>query len=831
MPRVFGALLIGGEKMVAKVVLNSVSHATDSIYDYLIPDDISICVGMRVVVPFGKGNKTYEGYVVDVAENSEFESLKSIISLADDFIYFNKNDVEIADFMRHRYFCKYSEAIKLLLPPNVNIKFKNFYFLNPSHSEAAKIQVRHSLVYEKIVSLLSEYNRLSFDEISEKIKGKNIKSALLNLIEMGVISETTVSSQSIKDNEITVVYPKTEKEELYALADKIRKRAPKQAEILETVCDYNSIRLSELLEVCNTTHSTVKALEKKEYIFFDKEIVRAELFDYSKIENVKKFDLTYEQQKIVDEIGEDILKNDTSSYLLHGVTGSGKTEVYLHLIEKCIKSGKNAVFLVPEISLTPQMIRQVITRFGESAAVLHSSLTIRERYDQWKKIRCGEVNVVVGARSAIFAPFDRIGLIIVDEEHESSYKSDLSPKYNTIEIARFRAKQHNSTLLLASATPSVETYYLASTGKIKLLKLKNRINNVSMPYIEVVDMREELKQGNTGTLSEPLKNAIEDNINNRFKTILFLNRRGYSGFIQCRSCGYVIQCPNCNISMTYHKSSRNFVCHYCDYQSEIIEKCPQCGSNHIKFSGDGTQKVEDELSILFPHAKILRMDADTTSSRNSHDRILKEFEQENSDILIGTQMITKGLDFEKVTLVGVLSADMSLHTDDFRSDEKTFDLITQVCGRAGRGKYGGRAIIQAYDPNNETIQFSKSLDYERFFKREIDVRKLLVYPPFCEIINFVFSSENELISFESAKKFHFMLRDALAAEECLEYVVAYRIVPAPLYKISGKYRYRFIMKLNYNRKVYNIIHRVSAQYRKSVEAANLIIDINPYNLS
>jgi len=817
--------------MVAKVILNKNTRATDYIYDYLIPEDMDLHIGMRVVVPFGNGNKTTEGYIVGTSENTEFENLKSIIKAVDDFIYFDESSVKMVEFIHHRYFCQYSEAIKLLLPPNVNTKFTTYYSFNQANHDINAEEISGSVLLEKIVSAISDAGKMTFEELSAITKSRSLHTALNRLTELGVITKTTVHNENIKDAEITVIKPSMDKDELYIVADKIRKRAPKQASVVETVCDYGAIHLTKLLEICDTTHGTVNTLVEKGYIFADKEVVRNDISGFDKIDLVEKPVLTAQQQVIVDKISEDISENNHSAYLLHGVTGSGKTEVYLNLIEKCISNGKNAIFLVPEISLTPQMIRQVVGRFGENVAVLHSSLTARERYDQWKKIKCNEVNVVVGARSAVFAPFENIGLIIIDEEHESSYKSEMSPKYNTIEIARYRAKQCNSTLLLASATPSVETYYLAKTGKIKLLELKNRINNAQMPETHIVDMRAELKSGNTSILSTKLQEEIAYNLRNRFKTILFLNRRGYSGFIQCRGCGYVMQCPNCNISMTYHKSIRSLVCHYCDYKTPLFNICPECGSTHIKFSSDGTQKVEDEISSIFPEAKILRMDADTTASRNAHESILAEFHKEESDILIGTQMITKGLDFEKVTLVGVLAADMSLHTDDFRSDEKTFDLITQVCGRAGRGKYGGKAIIQAYDPENETVQFSKNLDYINFYEREIEVRRLLVYPPFCEIMNFIFSSEDDLAARDGAMLFQSMLKDNLSNSGYLNHVVAYRVVPAPLQRVNGKFRYRFIMKLNYSKAVYDIIHKTAEVYRKTKNTAGLSVDVNPYNMS
>lgn len=816
--------------MIAKIVLNRSAHATDGVYDYIIPQNMKISLGMRVVVPFGFGNKTEEGYVVEIAEKSEFKKLKSIIKTVDDFVYFDEKGVELADFMHHRYFSKLSECIKCLLPPSINTKFKSSYVVSTLNSQINEL-IKHSLVYEKIIDLLKSNGEMKFEELSSNFKGKNLKTALNELRELGVISEKIYVGQNIKDAEITIVKPFIEKENLYEIADKILKKAPKQAAVLETVCDYNGIYLSELLQICDTTHSTVNALVKKGYLTCEKEVVRAQVVDEFECVEENHVVLTNEQKNIIDTVGDDISTDRYAPYLLHGVTGSGKTEVYLNLIEKCLSCSKNAVFLVPEISLTPQMIRQVVSRFGENVAVLHSSLTLRERYDQWKKIKSGEVQVVVGARSAVFAPFDKFGLLIVDEEHENSYKSELSPKYSTIEIAKFRAKQNGAVLLLASATPSVETYYHAKTGKLKLLELNNRINNAKLPEISVVDMRNELKSGNTSILSRQLKEAISYNLENKLKTILFLNRRGYSGFVQCRSCGHVIECPNCNIAMTYHRNLSSHVCHYCDYKTPLVTVCPKCNSTHIKFGGDGTQKIEEELYSLFPDAKILRMDADTTSSKDAHRKILDEFSKEDSDILIGTQMITKGLDFEKVTLVGVLSADMSLNVDDFRSDEKTFDLITQVCGRAGRGKYSGKAIIQTYDPENETIEFSKTQDYKSFYNREIEVRRLLTYPPFCDIINFIFSSDSEEMAQKSALKFHNMLKEELSVNNKLDYVIAYKVMPAPLQKINGNFRYRFIMKLTYNKEIYNIIAQVGDKYRKDKNIANLVIDTNPYNLS
>jgi primosomal protein N' (replication factor Y) len=488
--------------------------------------------------------------------------------------------------------------------------------------------------------------------------------------------------------------------------------------------------------------------------------------------------------------------------------------------------GKKSILLVPEISLTPQMVSQVAARFGDRVAVIHSHLTQKQRFEQWKRIRENEVDVVVGARSAIFAPFDNIGLIIVDEEHENTYVSEFSPKYNAIEIAKFRARQFSSVLLLASATPLVESMFRAQNGKYKLLNMKNRVNSAFLPTTEIVDMRVEMNDGNMSIFSQRLMEEISLNLERGEQTILFLNRRGFSSFVSCRNCGYTPQCPNCNVSLTYHKSINKMICHYCDYAHPVYTLCPECGSKHIRHFGIGTQKVAEEIKSIFPKVRITRMDADTTSARYSHERLLESFKNHESDILIGTQMITKGLDFENVTLVGIIAADMSLNVDDYRAAERTFDLVTQVTGRAGRGALEGRAIIQTYNPENESIMAAARQDYYAFYNEEIELRKILVYPPFCEFVNFIFTSEEKRVAERTAKEFKTALEKVTTSREAIFYPVG----EAPLFRLNGRYRYRFLIKTRYSKELYNKIAELYSKISKKKASSQISIDVNPTNM-
>lgn len=813
--------------MIAEVVLNAFSRATDNVYHYLIPDKLidTVAVGVRVVVPFGKGNKLCEAYVIGLTDKSDFDNLKEISDVEDDYSYFDSKAVELIKFMVHRYFCSYISAVKAVIPVGVGTVFKRKITLNDNIGEDNKRYLEHSLRAKEIYNYLLD-GPVTYDKLSELITGKNLISILSTMQKKGIITVEESAHKGLKDTVKKRVALEISYEETTVLIDSMLKKAPARARCLEVLSDEGDILLSELIEYANVSKSVVDFLEKKGYISIYETIEREDIFNYDYEISDKHHNLTIDQQAVCDEVLDSIRKSEKKTYLLNGVTGSGKTEVYLELIQNTVNMGREAILLVPEISLTPQMVSRVNNRFGERVAVIHSSLTQKQRYEQWKRINEGEVDIVVGARSAVFAPFKNIGLIIIDEEHENTYKSEFSPKYNAIEIARFRGRQNNSVVLLASATPLVESTFRAETGKYKLLSMPKRINKFALPETIIADMRLEMSEGNMSIFSRKLIDEIALNLEKKEQTILFLNRRGFSSFVSCRSCGYVPQCPNCNVSLTYHKSIEKMVCHYCDYAHPTYNSCPQCSSKYIKHFGIGTQRVADEVKELFPKAKIIRMDADTTSARMSHEKLLAAFRNHDADILIGTQMITKGLDFENVTLVGVVAADMSLNLDDYRAAERTFDLITQVVGRAGRGEVKGRAVIQTYNPDNDTIINAANQDYDEFYRDEIELRKLLIYPPFCEFVNFVFTSEIK----DEAKKTAIQFRDSLTKQLEPSDAIVYGIGEAPLFKINNKYRYRFLIKTRYSWELYDKIAILYKQFCTKKNTSQISIDVNPSNM-
>jgi len=523
-----------------------------------------------------------------------------------------------------------------------------------------------------------------------------------------------------------------------------------------------------------------------------------------------------------------ILNSKKNIFLIHGVTGSGKTEVYMNMVQHMINKNKECIILVPEISLTPQMVERFKGRFGNDIAVFHSRLSDGERYDEWLRVKNKKVKVAIGARSAIFLPFDNLGLIIIDEEHESSYKSDSDPKYNAREIGELKCNIENCKLVLGSATPSVETYYRCMNGEIELLTLEKRADGAKLPFIKIVDMREELLKNNKSIFSRDLYNGINKALSNKEQIILFLNRRGFSTFISCRKCGYVFQCDNCDISLTYHSSGNYLSCHYCGRRYPIKKVCPKCGSRYVKHFGIGTEKIEEEIKYSFPEAKVLRMDFDTTRKKNSYEYIYNTFKNGEADILVGTQMITKGLDFKNVTLVGVIAADLSLNLPDFRAGEKTFQLITQVAGRAGRGKKAGNVIVQTYNPDNYSIKYSSLNDYKNFFKEEIGLRYNMNYPPFSKILSINISSKNEELLIKSIQKIGIILKNKLENNNKISI-----LGPSPciLSKIKEYYRWQILVKGELDIDLAdNIKNIVYTSLQNSYSDIRISLDINPNNL-
>lgn len=745
--------------MIAQIIINSNVKNLNKIFDYNVPTDLegTICVGDRVLVPFGNKKTFEEGFVIGLKEKTEYK-VKDIVKIQNE-IKLTKANIELAKLMAKRYFCNISDCIKLMLPPGTISK---------------NIENRIKDKKQRFV-----YLKKDIEEIEQDIESKIIKSE-------------------------------------------------KQKRVLNFLIQNDGIQTTDLEVITDTTSAILKTLQNKEYIEIIEQEVERNPFINKNIERTNKLKLTPEQKEAFEKIEKEIKEENYKEFLLYGVTGSGKTEIYLQAIEEVLKKGKTAIVLVPEISLTPQMVDRFISRFGqEDIAVLHSKLSVGERYDQWKKIKKGECKIVIGARSAIFAPINNLGLIIIDEEHDSSYKSETNPRYNAKELAGYIAKQNSIPLILGSATPDVCTYYKAKNNNIELLELTKRANNSKLPIVETVDLRMELANGNKSILSEKLYNEIEKNLLDKKQTILFLNRRGYSTFVMCRDCGYTVKCKNCNITMTYHLNTNKLKCHYCGHEEKSVLECPECHSKNIKYFGTGTQKLEEEINKIFPNASTIRMDIDTVSKKNSHEEILNKFKNENIDILIGTQMVVKGHHFPNVTLVGVIAADSSLYIEDYKASERTFQILTQVAGRAGREKLPGRVIIQTYNPENFAIECSKKQDYDKFYETEIELRKQLKYPPFCDIISIGLTDiDNNKIK-NVSERLYKNIKNLIEKENTNIFI--YKPLPCPIDKIKNRYRWRIIIKGKLTNKLINVIN-------KAIEITNskttrIIVDTNPSNLS
>ncbi len=602
--------------MIAEVIINRTAKKLNRTFDYHVPSELEglILVGSKILVPFGKGEKLEEAFVVGLKEKTDYTSkIKEIAKLEEQL---KDEQIELAKWMAKRYFCNVSDCIKLMLTPGTRTKDKE----------------------------------------------KRVQDKTINTVYLG---------KDIEEIEFDIETGKIKSE--------------KHKKIINFVKDNEGVTIPEIQMFTDASRAIVNTLIKNGYLeIIEQKVERnpLNLKDTEKIKNIEKTDklkLTEEQSEAYKKIEQKIETNKYQTFLLYGVTGSGKTEIYLQLIQKVIEQEKTAILLVPEISLTPQMLDRFIARFGkEEIAVLHSKLSIGERHDEWEKIKQGKAKIVIGARSAIFAPIEKIGIIIIDEEHDTSYKSESNPKYDAKEVAKKIAKQNNCPLLLGSATPDMRTYYEAKKEKVEMLTLTKRANQSSLPQVQVVDLKQELINGNRSMLSMDLYTQIEENLKQKRQTILFLNRRGYSTFIMCRNCGYTVKCKNCNISMTYHSYEKKLKCHYCGYEENVVTICPECKSDKIRYFGTGTQKLEQEIQKQFPKAKTIRMDVDTVTKKNSHEQILNKFKNENIDILIGTQMVVKGHHFPNVTLVGVIAADSSLNIDDYRANEKTFQILTQV---------------------------------------------------------------------------------------------------------------------------------------------------------
>ncbi len=815
--------------MVASVMLTNAGYALSRKFDYLVPKELenTAKIGMRVIVPFGAGNSSSEGLIVSIADTSEHKRLKLIKEIIGDAPACTQEQLELCAWMQTKYLCSFSQAYKQIRPPRVSVKIREWYILKddiPKDNSLAPTE-------QKIVDFLAKSDGAAeYIELCESIGGRNLKSSARALEKKGYISICENIKDAVGIRYIRMARLICSIDDGYAIADELfARRAHVQANMVLSLCDCGDMSCSDLVSATDGNYASLNTLcEKGVVSVYKKQFIR-EAYDEEKYKPTDDYIPTEEQKPVIDYLKNLIDKKSHEKILLRGVTGSGKTEVFLQAIKHCISRGRQAIMLVPEISLTPQMVERFVGRFGNSVAVMHSGLSLGERFDQWNKIQKGEVSVVVGARSAIFAPFNNIGIIILDEQHETSYKSDISPRYHAADVAEKRATSSGAPVLLASATPDVSTYYKAQNGEYTLFEMNKRYNDNDMPKARIVDMRSELIDlHNTSPISVRLREEIRANLDRGEKTVLFLNRRGYNTFVSCRECGEVIKCENCDIAMTYHKKTDHLVCHYCGNTIENVKTCPACDSKYVRFFGTGTQRIEDELYKLFPAARILRMDYDTTSGKGGHENILNKFRNGEADILLGTQMVTKGLDFPDVTLVGVLAADTALNIDDFRAGEKCFSLITQVCGRAGRGDMAGRAVIQTYQPQNRIINFAKEQNYIDFYDNEIFYRSKMQYPPFSDIIYILVSGEDDSSAEVQITEIGKMIENEQKQNKNIIKIIG--PAPAPIYKIKNKYRYRIIIKVTDGEKIHSLLHNIYKRHEESRADTSLTIDTNPTNM-
>jgi len=733
-------------RKVAKISVSKALYAIDKPYSYLVPPELedSLRPGMRVLVPFGNGNRGSDGIVLSVTEEpSAGVALKAIQACLDEKPVLDRQGLQLALWMRERYFCTVYDCVKAMLPSGLYFALRDRVVLMPGlEQEAACSRVAGQRGACTLLELLFNWGGSGdMEQIRHAFGTKDPNPAVRSLVDAGLARLETSAQRGVGDKTEKLAVLALPAEEAMAMVAARRKTAPLRYSVTELLCTLGAAGAKELCYFTGASMQTLKSLEKSGILRMEKQ----EVFRRPSAADVPPAlppQLNGEQQAAFAGLSALMEEDVPRAALLYGVTGSGKTSVYIRLIQKALEQGRSAMVLVPEIVLTPQLLRIFTAQFGRQIAVLHSSLRSGERYDEWKRARSGDARVIIGTRSAVFAPVNDLGLIILDEEQEPSYKSENAPRYHARDVAKYRCVQNNALLVLGSATPSIETMYQAKTGAIELFTLKNRYNQRALPRVIVTDMKDELRQGNTGSLSRTLKEELKGNLDRGEQSILFLNRRGASRMVSCGECGHVPQCPNCSVSLTYHSANNRLMCHYCGHSRPMLTSCPACGGL-LNFIGTGTQKVQEELQELFPWAEVLRMDTDTISAAHPHEELLDRFRKKNIPILVGTQMVAKGLDFENVTLVGVVAPDLSLYVDDFRAAERTFSLLTQVIGRAGRGEKQGRAVIQSWTPEHEVIRFSAVQDYDGFYDTEIALRQARGYPPFSDLIRITASGRSE----------------------------------------------------------------------------------------
>lgn len=813
--------------MLAKVAVSAAVYAIDKPYSYRVPDGMPVAPGMRVMVPFGRGNRRTEGIVLSLEAGEETE-LKGIDQLLDDTPVLDGAMLRLAAFVRERYYCTFYQAIRAALPVGLWFQVRDTFELVPDCPWREK-KIRQKDAEAVLQRMEDLGGRAQYADLRQGLEEDALQDALRYLLNKKWITSQSDFLRRVEDKTEQIAVLSASAEEAMEFAVRRRKSAPMQAAVLELLCAVGSCAAKELRYYTGATAATVRRLEHLGYLQLSqrptlrcREIRPAVL--------TGPLELNRDQQAAFDTLSQQMRRTPPGVALLHGVTGSGKTSVYLKLIAQCLEAGNTVLFLVPEIALTPQLLSLFAAHFGQKVAVLHSSLSAGERYDQWKRVRAGEAGVVVGTRSAVFAPCRNLSLIILDEEQEHSYLSENTPRYHAREVAIYRGAKERALVLLGSATPSVETMYRAKTGAYAYCALPNRYNGQALPWVQIVDLKQELRNGNASSISAPLARAMEENLTRGEQTVLFLNRRGASRMLQCVQCGGVPECPRCSVHLTYHSVNRRLMCHYCGHSEPAPSRCPQCGGP-LKQVGVGTQRVQQELTEQFPGIEVARMDADTVSAVNTHEKILERFQRENIPVLLGTQMVTKGLNFQRVTLVGVLDADLSLYLDSYRAAETTFNLITQVVGRAGRGDQAGRAIIQTMTPEHRVLTLAAAQDYAAFYELEIDLRQAKGCPPFRNLFTVTFSGPEEVRVLRGAMVFRDSLLHCLAAPEYRqEDGQVLGPAPAPVFKINYNYRYLLTLRCQGGRPLRRLLAYLLRQFAqdRANRGVTAFVDVNGY---
>ena len=797
---------------IAEVAVEHAAFSFDEKFSYIIPEKlVPFAVrGCRVMIPFGAGKNLRQGMIFSVY-TSELKDikhpLKSISILVDDEPILSEELMELTEWIKENTFSPYFDIIKSMIPSSLHMVSKQRFTL--------------ALETDPYTRYFEKKKYASTEELKKEFGLTTAK--LMKLVSSGILDVADEVKRKYTDDKITMI-------KLSGM-DSDRKLSLKQQSLVDYLKKIGQTSVKDACYMAGVTKSVADNLvrygvaenffepkDKSPYEYTDKKV-----FDLPK--------LSGDQKEIYDDILPMMEEERAQGVLLHGVTGSGKTNVYMHLIKKVIDSGKKAMVLVPEISLTPQLVTVFFRCFGNRVGVVHSGLSAGEKLDQYRKIRNVKADIVVGTRSAVFSPIDNIGIIVVDEEQESSYYSDSSPRYNAKDVAKFRCSKNNAIMLLCSATPSIESYYRAKIGQYKLFTLNERFNNAILPSVSVVDMRDEIRAGNTTGISRVMREKIDECLSDGNQAILLLNKRGYHRYVSCMECGEVIKCPSCSIALTYHSVNNSLMCHYCGHVEPMVTKCKVCGSDKIQSQGSGTQKIEEELGLLYPDKKMIRMDADTTSKKMSHQKIIEDFGMGKYDILVGTQMIAKGLDFDRVQLVGVLNGDQMLFGDDFRSYERTFSLLTQVIGRSGRRDTEGSAVIQTMTPDHEVINLAAKQDYETFYNQEIPIRKATMFPPFCSICTIGISAQRDRDAAEGSKRLMEILKCEFSKEKRIP-IIAIGPFQNGIYKLNNRYRMKILLKCKNNKKFRQILGCVINEFTKDNNSSMLrvVVDINPESM-